>query len=44
VPGAQELSDLEDTLAHELAHLVFREHGPLHAALTQKLVTIVRRK
>ena len=42
VPGAQLQSDLEDTLAHELAHLVFAEHGPLHTALTAKLAAVVR--
>jgi hypothetical protein len=44
VPGVQLLADLEDTLAHELAHLVFRDHGPLHTALTAKLVAVVRRR
>ena len=37
IPGAQEQDDLEDTLAHELAHLVHAAHGPEHTVLTARL-------
>ena len=42
VPGAQLESDVEDTLAHELAHLTHAKHGDAHTALTAKLVELVR--
>lgn len=41
VPG-QDATEVEDTLAHELAHLVHARHGPQHRALTERIARIVR--
>lgn len=42
VAGAQDAADIEDTLAHELAHLVHRKHDAQHAVLTVRLVKLVK--
>lgn len=40
--AGQDDTELEDTLAHELAHLVHARHGAAHRALTERLVDLVR--
>jgi hypothetical protein len=42
VPGAQLEADLQDTLAHELAHLVHLRHDAAHRDLTARLLLIVK--
>lgn len=41
--AGQDDAEVEDTLAHELAHLVHARHGALHQALTERIAQMVRR-
>lgn len=40
--AGQDDAELEDTLAHELAHLVHARHGAPHRALTERVAAVIR--
>lgn len=43
VVSGQDEVELEDTLAHELAHLVHGPHGAMHDALTRHIAGLIRK-